>query len=111
MEKGEQRGIVLAVHAQIVETALAWGEPVGLEARLPSSRQAPEQRPPARAEDLGVPVLVRGVPQVQPSQQAVGGELGGAAQISTSIGLGLGEAEKLARPSMNIAPDPGVNGA
>ena len=68
MEKGEQRGIVLPVHPKIVETALARGEPVGLEARLRSSGEAPDQGPPARAKQLGVPVLIRGVAQIQPPQ-------------------------------------------
>ena len=111
VEKGEQRGIVLAVHPKIVETTLARSEPVGLEARLGGEGQAPDQGPPALAKKLGVTLLIRGVAQEQLPQQTIAGELGCAGQISTPVGLGLCEAEKLARPPARIVPDPAVNGA
>jgi hypothetical protein len=111
MEEGEQRGIVLAGYMKLIETAFSGSEPVGLEARLGSWGKAPDESAPALAEEIGVPVLIRGMAQVQPPQQRIAGELGRAAQISTPIGLGLGEAEKLARPAARAVPDPAVNGA
>jgi hypothetical protein len=41
-------------------------------------------------------------------QERVAGQLGGTRQIARAVGLGLGEAEQLARAAPGIRPDPAV---
>ena len=70
VEEGEQRRIALVLDAQVVEPALAGGEPPRLE-RAAFAAEGGEQRASARAEQLGVVALVERVAQEQPAQERI----------------------------------------
>src|SRR3954470_7864269 len=101
MEKREQRVVVLFLHAEIVEPALARREPVGLDARA-RERQGAEQLLAAPTEHLGMTLLVERVPQIQTAEERVGRELGCPREIATAIGLRLGEREELLRATVRV---------
>src|SRR5471032_101316 len=103
MEEGEQRVLRLFADAQVVEAALARGKPVGLE-RL--SGGTLQHLAGAAKKERRVAVLVLRMSQVEPAEQGIFGELGGAYEVAASRGFRLGEAEQLLAPPVGIEPDP-----
>ena len=53
--------------------------------------------------------LVDRVLQVEPPQERIRGDLRGSQDVASASGFDLGKREKLAHPSVVIAPDPAVN--
>ena len=68
-----------------------------------------QKRRRAAAKEDAVPLLVRGVEEVQPPEQRIGSQLRGAEQIAPTVGLGLAEAEQLLHATLRIAPDPAMD--
>ncbi len=110
MHEGEQGRIAGAVDLEVVEPALPRSDPLGAHRSGGEVRPLVQQVQAAAAEQLGVTLLVLGVEQEQPPQQGVLGQLGGADQVAAAVGLGLGEAQQVARPQRVAAPDPGLQG-
>jgi hypothetical protein len=52
--------------------------------------------------------LVLGMAQVEPPQERIAGQLGGAGQVAPAVRLGLGEAQELAGAAVRVEPHPAV---
>ena len=105
MDEGEQGALVLVLHAQIVEAALARRDPVAERAVLPPpGRKTGPQRQPARPEQTGMALLVAGMGEEAPAQLRIAGEFGGAHQIAPAIRFHPRELEQLARAATGVGP-------
>ncbi len=109
VEEGQERSVPLVLHPQVVAPALAGGEPARLERRGSPGPERGQQRPTARPEQLGVVALVHGVPQEQPPEERVRGELRRPRQVAPAVRLGGGERHQLARAAVRVPPDPPVH--
>src|SRR5258706_8438574 len=108
MEEGQKVAVSFPIDAKIIETLFTRREPIALEGRSSSRRKGQEDRDRSMTEHVGVTLLVLGVAQIEPAQARIARQLGGPRQIAPAIGLRFAEAQKLARATMRIAPDPAV---
>jgi len=58
-----------------------------------------------------VALLVDGVHEVEPAQERIARELGGAEEIAAAVRLRLAETEKFLHPPLGIAPDQMMDGS
>ena len=109
MQEGQQRAVALPFDPQVVQAALARGQPVGAPIGLGTGGQGGHHGQAALAEEVGVALLVQGVEQEQAAQERVLRLLGGADQVAAPVGLDLGEAQQVIGAPPGVAPDPSVD--
>ena len=107
MQEREQGSLALDLDPQVVEAALAGGDPIRVDPR-DAVRQALEQRASACAKEIGVSHFVLRVAKIKPAQQRIGGQLRGARKIAAAVGLGLREAQQLPGAPVRVDPDPAM---
>src|SRR5207237_9498740 len=106
MQECEERLIGFLLHPQGIEPAFAGSKPVRLEGA--SAAWHCKELAGAAAEQIGMPLLVPGVAEVEPAQHRVPRQLGGARQIAAAVRLGLCEPEQLAPAAPGASPDPPI---
>src|SRR6266540_575172 len=105
MQEGEQLAVVLALDVEIVETSLTRGEPVGFDHRGGGRWQRQQHRARSGAKEVRVPLLVHGVPQIEPPKQTIARQLRGPRQIAPTICFRFGKTQQLAGAPLRVAPD------
>ena len=108
MQEREQPMVGLAVDAQIVE-AVAAGQRVAVEQTPWCAPARAQQGRAALAEQIGVAQLVDRVLEIEPAQQRIGRDFGGAEDVASAVGLDVGKRQQLAHAAIEIAPDPPMN--
>ena len=93
---------------QIVE-AVAAGQRARVEQRRRTRRARAEERGAALTEQIAVVQLVDRVLEIEPAQERIRRDLGGAQDVASAVAFDLGEGEQLAHAPVEIAPDPSVN--
>ena len=110
VQEGEQAMVGLVLDGQVVEPVPA-GQRRAVEERLQARRTRAEERGAALAEQIAVMQLVDGVLEIQPAQQRIRRELGGAEDVAPAVGLDFREREQLAHATVEVAPHPSVDRA
>jgi hypothetical protein len=84
-------------------------ERVRVEQHRGTGRAQLEEVGPSLTEQIGMAQLVNRVFQVQPPQERIRGELGGAQDVAPTVAFYVRERDQLAHAPIEIAPDPPVN--
>ncbi len=87
VQEGEEGVFGLGADAHVVQPAFPRGEPGALHAHRRLGGALGQQGDAAASKQLGVPLLVGGVHQVEPAEQGVGRQLCGPGDVAAAIGL------------------------
>src|SRR4029453_7612799 len=98
----------LALDRQIVESVAA-RERVRVEKHLGTGRAQLEEVGAALTEQICVAQFVDRVFQVQPAQERIRSELGGAPHVAPAVAFDLRDRDQLAHGPVKVAPYPPVN--
>ena len=74
-------------------------------------RTRAEEGGAALTEQIAVMQLVDRVLEIEPAQQRIRRQLGGAQDVASAVGLDFAEREQLAHAPVEVAPHPAVNRA
>jgi hypothetical protein len=109
VQECEQRLVGFVFNAEIVQAMTRGRKPACRRAPGRMRRPRTKQSGGALAEQIPMVEFIDRVGQIQPAQQRILGDLGGAQNVTAATGFDFGEGEQLAHTPARVAPNPPVN--